>query len=115
MQHDYYVQLAHHYRMNMLHDDNTTRCGQCSISYHHSQSQALHYMLSAMMQTLLVRMLTCYSELCHDMSACANVFHYSRMAPRSTTSPIASRGMLGNNLCHSLPMRGWNVTISALR
>lgn len=54
-------------------------------------------MFSVMLWTLLVHILTCYSGLCQHMIACAAVVHYSRVAQRTTPSPLASRMKLGNS------------------
>lgn len=67
MQHDYQAQIAHHYRMDKLHDYILTHYRQLCFPL-------LRYMLGVMMHRLLAHMPTCLSELCHYAITWAAVF-----------------------------------------
>lgn len=78
MQHDYHDKLAHHYHIN-LHDYMLTHDCQLHVLL-------LYFMLSAMMQRVLLHMFVHSAELCHYTFTRAAVLHYNRSASNPTAA-----------------------------
>lgn len=70
MSHDCHVQLAHHYHVNKVHGYFIRHAAQFSVIHYHLLLQLTLHMLRIMMQTLPVRIATCYSGFCAAIPHC---------------------------------------------